>query len=113
MVFEPPSGTPRVIGTVRAGEYFGEMALLTGEARSATVIAKTDVECYRLDRASFQELLAARPEIVDEVKRTMGTRRSDLDTVRAEFAKRGNGDEERVQHRGMLGRLRRLLGLGA
>ncbi len=113
VLFEPPSGTPRVIGAVHAGEYFGEMALLTGEARSATVIAKTDVECYRLDRASFQELLAARPEIVEDVKRTMGSRRTDLDQVRAQFANAGNGDDERQQARGMLGRLRRLLGLGA
>ena len=43
------------------GEFFGEMALITGEARTATVMAKTDVECYRLDRASFQELLLGAP----------------------------------------------------
>ena len=49
------------IGTVHAGQFFGEMALLTGDARTATVVAKTDVECYRLDRASFQELLLVAP----------------------------------------------------
>ena len=61
VLYEPPGGAPQVIGTLQAGQFFGEMALLTGDARAATVVAKTDVECYRLDRASFQELLAGRP----------------------------------------------------
>jgi small-conductance mechanosensitive channel len=50
--YEQPGRAPRIIGSVRAGQFFGEMGLLTGEARNATVIARTDVECYRLDRAS-------------------------------------------------------------
>src|SRR5204862_484325 len=61
--YEPPHGAPQVISTLRAGQFFGEMALLTGEARSATVIALTDVECYRLDVKSFQTLMHRRPEI--------------------------------------------------
>src|SRR5918992_2353226 len=53
VLYAPPGGGQQVVGVVRAGEFFGEMALTSGEARSATVMAKTDVECYRLDRASF------------------------------------------------------------
>jgi small-conductance mechanosensitive channel/CRP-like cAMP-binding protein len=86
VVYEPPHGAPQVIGTVTAGQFFGEMALITGDARAATVMAKTDVECYRLDRASFQELLLARPEIENEIRRVIGGRRGDLETVREAFA---------------------------
>jgi CRP-like cAMP-binding protein len=75
------------IAELGPGEFFGEMALISGEARSATVVAKTDVECYRLDRASFQELLAAQPGIAAEVARIMGTRKSDLDQARDAFAR--------------------------
>ncbi len=39
--------------TLNPMEYFGERALLTNEARSATVIAKNDVELYYLDKESF------------------------------------------------------------
>ena len=63
------------------------MALITGDARTATVVAKTDVECYRLDRASFQELLGA--EISEEIKRVMGGRRGDLERVRQAFSDAG------------------------
>lgn len=84
--FEQPGRTPRMLGSVRAGQFFGEMGLLAGEARNATVVAKTDVECYRLDRASFQALLLARPEIANEVSRVIAERKPGLETARAEAA---------------------------
>jgi small-conductance mechanosensitive channel/CRP-like cAMP-binding protein len=86
VLYEPPGGTAQVIGTLQAGQFFGEMALLTGDARAATVVAKTDVECYRLDRASFQELVAKKPAIAEEMKRVMGGRRGDLETARQAFS---------------------------
>ena len=82
VLYEPPGAAAQVIGAVRAGQFFGEMALINGETRSATVRAKTDVECYRLDRASFQELLRARPEIASEVRRIVGARKPDLEQAR-------------------------------
>jgi CRP-like cAMP-binding protein len=87
VAYEPPGGGAQVIGRVQAGQFFGEMALVSGEARSATVTAKTDVECYRLDRASFQQLLGARPEIAAEVRRTVGSRKPDLEQARDAFAR--------------------------
>jgi CRP-like cAMP-binding protein len=86
VLYEPPHGGRQVIGAVHPGEFFGEMALISGEARSATVVAKTDVECYRLDRATFQELLHARPEIEAEVRRIVGSRKPDLEQARDAFA---------------------------
>jgi CRP-like cAMP-binding protein len=107
VLYEPPNGgMTRVVGTLRAGEFFGEMALVTGDARSATVIAKTDVECYRLERASFQALLAARPELAEEVKRVVGSRITDLEHVRQASAGAGDGSRE-ARTPNLLGRLRR------
>ena len=106
--YEPPGGAPSVIGTVRAGEFFGEMALITGDARTATVVAKTDVECYRLDRASFQELLLGRPEISEEITRVMGGRRGDLERVRQAFAATGPVAEAEVR---LATRIRRFFGM--
>ena len=107
VLYEPPkAGMPRVVATLHAGEFFGEMALLSGEARSATVIAKTDVECYRLERAAFQALLAARPELAEEVKKVMSSRRTDLEHVREAYAASGDGSRE-ARTPNLLGRLRR------
>jgi small-conductance mechanosensitive channel/CRP-like cAMP-binding protein len=84
--YEPASGGAQVLATIRSGQFFGEMALLTGDARSATVVAKTDVECYRLDRASFQGLLLSRPEIAEGMSRVIGSRKPELEKVREAFA---------------------------
>jgi small-conductance mechanosensitive channel/CRP-like cAMP-binding protein len=95
VLYEPPGGGSQAIGSVQAGEFFGEMALISGEARSATVVAKTDVECYRLDRASFQDLLAARPEIATEIRRIVGSRKPDLEQAREAFASIPEADDEK------------------
>jgi CRP-like cAMP-binding protein/Zn-dependent protease len=46
------------IRTIGPGGYFGELALLNNAARSATVIARTHVRAFRLDREGFDDLLA-------------------------------------------------------
>jgi CRP-like cAMP-binding protein len=108
--FEQPGRAPRVIGTVRAGQFFGEMGLLAGESRNATVVAKTDVECYRLDRASFQALLLARPELANEVSRVIAARKPDLETARAEAAEAMAHPPEPAQP-ALLERIQRFFGL--
>jgi CRP-like cAMP-binding protein len=45
------------------GSYFGELALIDGGPRSATVVAETEVRCLRLARASFQRLLRSEAEV--------------------------------------------------
>ena len=79
VLYEPESGPGYPVSTLRPGEFFGEMALLSGDARAATVVARTDVECYRLDRTFFQALLERRPELALQVGRISGQRRSHLD----------------------------------
>ncbi|MBE0613671.1 MAG: SLC26A/SulP transporter family protein [Burkholderiales bacterium] len=49
--------------TFSPGTVFGEMALLDGEPRSATVVADTELECQVLSIAEFERLKAAHPHI--------------------------------------------------
>ena len=45
------------------GEFFGELALLDGEPRSASVVAETDLLSLRLSRRSLVEVLRADPAV--------------------------------------------------
>jgi CRP-like cAMP-binding protein len=45
------------------GEYFGEMSLIDGEPRSATVIAETALRMLVIDRADFSTLLREAPDL--------------------------------------------------
>jgi small-conductance mechanosensitive channel/CRP-like cAMP-binding protein len=107
--YEPGQAPAQLVGTLRPGQFFGEMALLTGDARSATVIAKTDVECYRLDRAAFQGLLLARPEIAEGMSKVISSRKPDLERVREQFASQPG--LATVEQRDLLSRIRRFFGL--
>lgn len=66
VVVDGPEGRLQ-LATLRDGAIFGEMGMLTGEARSATVVAVTTVDCYRLDKAGFAKVLEQRPEIAKEM----------------------------------------------
>jgi small-conductance mechanosensitive channel/CRP-like cAMP-binding protein len=70
------------VATLQAGNFFGEMGLMTGEPRTATVIAGTDVECYRLDKDGFHEVLRRRPEIAEDISHLLARRRVELEAVR-------------------------------
>jgi CRP-like cAMP-binding protein len=110
VLYEPPGGTPRSVGALHAGQFFGEMALFAGDARHATVVAKTDVECYRLDRASVQGLLLSRPHIAEHVSKVVGSRRNTIEEAQQAFsASAAETPAERQVH--LLARIRRFFGL--
>ena len=50
---------PELIRRLSAGDFFGERALITGEPRSASIVASTNVVLFRLAKADFHAALAA------------------------------------------------------
>lgn len=74
-------GIEREVTRMGSGSFFGEMSLLTGAPRSATVVALSDVECYRLDRQAFQDIVQRRPEIAEPIAAILAERRLRLQEV--------------------------------
>jgi len=75
-------GEEQKVAELKAPSFFGEMALMTGAPREATVVALDDVECLRLDRDDFKEILALRPELAKEISLILAQRRVELVAVR-------------------------------
>ena len=50
--------------TKSAGDFFGEMALLTGEPRSATVVASTKARCLALEKADFDRVVGPLKQLI-------------------------------------------------
>jgi small-conductance mechanosensitive channel len=80
-------GHERLLGELGPGEVFGEMALLTGEARSATVVAATAVECWRLEREGFESVIKRRPEIARELAEILAVRKAGLEAAKSDMEK--------------------------
>ena len=57
-----------VVATLADGRYFGERALITGDARNATIIGFKDGIVYVLDRTSFTKALAAAPSLSEQLR---------------------------------------------
>ena len=72
-----------VVATLRAGEAFGEMCLLTGEKRTATVRAKTDCDIWEIERASIQPLLDENKELAEGLSDLLARRKMETEGILA------------------------------
>jgi small-conductance mechanosensitive channel/CRP-like cAMP-binding protein len=97
----------REVATIERGGYLGEMSLLTGEPRTATVVARGDTFVIEIDADVFRRLGAASPQAVERVGVAAASRRAELDHVRANTAGPAVADAPA----NFLGRMRRFLRL--
>ena len=63
------------------GDFFGEMSLLTGEPRRATVRAATAAVLYELSRDTVASLIERRPDVADVLSRAVAERKIGLDAA--------------------------------
>ena len=77
IVRDSPDGTTRnKFATLEAPNFFGEMGLLLGTPRGATVIASGDVTCYQLERRGFDAVIKARPQIALAISEVLTKRQA-------------------------------------
>lgn len=76
ILIENKQGIEIILATLKAGDYFGEMALLTDSLRSASAKAKTSCTCYSLKRSDFLDLLEKNHIIALELSKVLSHRLS-------------------------------------
>jgi small-conductance mechanosensitive channel/CRP-like cAMP-binding protein len=105
-------GRVQPVARLMEGQFFGEMALLTGETRAATVVAATDVDVFTIDKAGFHDVLVANPTIAVDISAILADRREALSQVEGDLhaslgAAHGSGElKQRI-----LDRIRSYFGL--
>jgi CRP-like cAMP-binding protein len=107
-----PDGGRRKIDTVHGGCFLGEMGLMTGDPRSATIIAQSEVLAYRLDKESFQKILTNRPELAVEISKILAGRRFNIDNVQQQLNKESVAQMMAQQQSSILRQIRTFFGLG-
>jgi small-conductance mechanosensitive channel/CRP-like cAMP-binding protein len=105
-------GVDRAMARLAEGQFFGEMALLTGERRAATVVAQSDVDLFSLDRNGFHDILVANPAIAEEISAILSERREAISQAEGDVTARFGAGESPVELRGrILDRIRSYFGL--
>ena len=72
------NGTPRTISRLGEGAFFGEMALFTGEPRTANVVAAEETEVLEIGHDAMRGLFQTNPGLVEALSRAINERRAGL-----------------------------------
>jgi branched-chain amino acid transport system substrate-binding protein len=83
-IHDAGEGGPHEVAQLGPGTVFGEMALLTGEKRTADVVALTDVVTLEIVKDSLHPILQSNPELAGAISEKVVERRDHLESVRAE-----------------------------
>ena len=76
------SGHVEELATLEPGSFFGEMSLMTGVKRTASVIALDDVECGELQKHDVADILMRRPELAQQISDLLEKRQTALESLR-------------------------------
>jgi CRP-like cAMP-binding protein len=104
-------GSDKTVAKIQAPGFVGEMGLMTGEPRTATVVALTEVECYRLDKEAFNKIIVGRPEITQEISRMLASRSVELQAVREDLDADAKHRALEAEHRRLMLTIQRFFGL--
>src|SRR6201988_787200 len=72
------NGRPRNIATLNEGAFFGEMALFTGEPRTANVVALEETEVLEIGHAAMKRVFETNPDLVESLSFIIAERRQGL-----------------------------------
>ena len=81
-----PGEAPIELTRMKKGNFFGEMAALTGEPRTATVQATRECEVLVIGKTALAEVFESSPELAGHVSQTIARRQADLGTRLSEHA---------------------------
>ena len=112
VVITAPDGTRKTVSQLSAGDFFGEVGMMTGARRAATVIALEDTVCYRLDKESFNDILKRRPEIAEHISHVIARRAVELETVRDDLDAEARERRMAPAQQDIFDRIVNLFGLG-
>jgi len=71
----------QTVASLGKGDFVGEMSLMTGVPRAATVTVDSQLTALEIDRSAVQPLLASNPRLFDRFAEVLEKRRSELDQL--------------------------------
>ena len=89
-------GKTKTLNTLHAGDFFGEMGLLTGAPRTASVVADDETEVLEINNTCLKPILEANPELVSDFSRLVDERRLLIKQTQVEMPEQTKVDKTGV-----------------
>jgi small-conductance mechanosensitive channel/CRP-like cAMP-binding protein len=99
------NGRPRTVATLSEGAFFGEMALFTGEPRTANIVALEETEVLEIGHQAMKLVFDANPDLVESLSHIITERRQAL------AASEALGAADIDESAGLLSAIKRFFGL--
>ncbi len=99
------NGRPRTVATLNEGDFFGEMALFTGEPRTASVAALEETEVLEIGHDAMKRVFDTNPDLVESLSHIIAERRQGLEASADSFS------SQTVESAGLLRAIKRFFGL--
>lgn len=84
VVVRSPQGVESLVARIQPKGFFGEMSLLTGEPRTATIMAGGSLLLVRVEKAGLSPILGANPALAGALAEVVAARRKELEEKTAE-----------------------------
>ena len=99
-------GRARTVAMLSEGAFFGEMALFTGEPRTANVVALEETEVLEISHAAMKHLFDTNPDLAESISWTIAERRAGL-----EASSQQASQVAKTESAGLLASIKRFFGL--
>lgn len=110
VLFRDSGGREVFIANIKAGEFFGEMSLFTGEPRKATVVAKEDAVCVVLDSSAFRKIFMDNPGMAEKLSETLARRSGEFKDALTRTASMAEAEADAQKN--ILLKIRRFFNIG-
>ena len=90
-------GSSTEVARLAPGQFFGEMSLMTGEPRTATVRAESRAELYEIDHSMFESVLLGHEEVARQMSAILADRRTRQDDRASSPGEAADAKEDRSQ----------------
>ena len=109
VMLDTPTGVMEV-AKLGAGQYFGEMSLLVGDPRGATVVAHTDCQLLEIDKQALQPVFDKHPELMQSMARIVTERKLSNEEQGPELSDGDLASRINALAAGLLGRIKKVFG---
>ena len=93
------NGASIPLATLREGDCFGEMSLLTGEHRTATVRAQTDCQVMEIGKPVMAEVLRTSPDCLERLSELLATRKMETEGLLKEAGSHSHHERKEREYR--------------